>query len=402
MDATWKNSFALLALAGLVSLASAQETLQQPVGVRGVEPKLQLRHAFELDPKSANRPPHSDPEVRQASTSPHTPKSQKLLALYAEAERLAGRPRAASDFTDLIERCQQAQQQQLAKDESSGLARLTSWAMNRRGELRIAAGDPREAFEDFQRAIVLDQRNHAAFLNRGVTLAQYGQSEHAHRDFCTAISLQPSDASAYHNRAELRIQQGNFAGAAADFTAALEHGQPDATLYAGRGYAYANQGDAKNAARDYTEALRLAPGNCETLVLRGSLYASVGQYEQALTDFTSALESNEESATANRSTAWLLATCPDERFRDPELALEAARRAKQFGQEGDALAEEVLAAAYASAGHFEVAVRLQQRALGLAPDQLKAEMNQRLELYRQSRAYLQSPARVAAAASATR
>ncbi|MCA9238672.1 MAG: tetratricopeptide repeat protein [Planctomycetales bacterium] len=396
MDATWKKRLALLPLLTLTALAGAEEKLKQPFGMRGVEPRVQLRHAFELDPKAVARPPHADPEVRQASTDPHHPKSQTLLALYAEAERLAGRPRPVSDFTDLIERCRQAQEV-LEEQESTGLARLTSWALNRRGELRVAAGEPREAFEDFQQAILLDQQNPAALLNRGVTLAQYGQPEHASRDFCAAIALDPSGQAAYRNRAELRLQQGDFAGATADFSAALEHGQPDATLYTGRGFAQANLGKAALAAKDYTAALRLAPGDCETLVLRGSLYAGVGQYENALTDFTAALESNAESATANRSTAWLLATCPDKRFHDAELALEAARRAQQFGDKNDPLVKEALAAAYAAAGQFEIAERLQQQALDAAPAQLKAEMGQRLGLYREGRGYVQPRVQIARA-----
>jgi tetratricopeptide (TPR) repeat protein len=89
--------------------------------------------------------------------------------------------------------------------------------------------------------------------------------------------------------------------------------------------------------------------------------------------------------------AWLLATTPDPRQRDPAGAVELAERAVRLAP--DAAVVDTLAAAYASAGRFADAVQAAQRAHSLASQAgeaaLAVEIGRRLALYRRRLPYVE-------------
>lgn len=402
-----RRSVALMA--GMALTAAAEEPLPlplpmeasqlvQPAVAQPDDPRQQVRGAFELDPQLIEKkspPPESPSRVRLASTNPTRPRGEALASLYEEAERLSAHLRSISDLTDFIEQCADASGR-VADQDRTALDRLNSWACNRRGELLVTAGKPRDAFADFQHAIVLDNGNWSALHNRGVTLAEHGLSHDALVDFDRALTLHPACDTARRNRAELLVEMGRFDKAVSDYSAALRATPADASLYAGRAFAQWQLGRFRHAAQDYNASLTLLPTDANALAGRGTLYAELGYYEQAIADLDAALAADPASAPAYRSVAWLLATCPDQRFRDPQKALEAARRAVRFGGEGDAILLDVLAASHASAGQLDQAVRVQQQAVVLATQELKPELEARLALYRSGRPYRQAQAQAAA------
>ena len=85
--------------------------------------------------------------------------------------------------------------------------------------------------------------------------------------------------------------------------------------------------------------------------------------------------------------AWLLATCPDDHFRDGKRALECALRACQLSHWKRSNALDTLAAAHAEVGQFAEAISLEKRALEV-PEFEKAqgkEARDRLKLYEQGK-----------------
>ncbi|BBO73334.1 hypothetical protein DSCW_07510 [Desulfosarcina widdelii] len=64
----------------------------------------------------------------------------------------------------------------------------------------------------------------------------------------------------------------------------------------------------------------------------GDLYFGRGNFEQAVSAYRSALELEPENALVLNNYAWLLATCEDSSFRDPELALGLAQKAASIEQ----------------------------------------------------------------------
>jgi hypothetical protein len=80
--------------------------------------------------------------------------------------------------------------------------------------------------------------------------------------------------------------------------------------------------------------------------------------------------------------AWLLATCPDETYRDPNRAVELATKACELGRWKNAGHIDTLATACAESGDMESAVKWQTRAVELAPEPRKPGYKSRLEQYK--------------------
>ena len=89
--------------------------------------------------------------------------------------------------------------------------------------------------------------------------------------------------------------------------------------------------------------------------------------------------------------AWILATHPDPVIREPAEAVRLGERAAALSRRGDPVVLDVLAAAYAAAGQFDLAVRTAQNALALASvagaTELEQLIRQRLALYGSSQPY---------------
>jgi tetratricopeptide (TPR) repeat protein len=127
------------------------------------------------------------------------------------------------------------------------------------------------------------------------------------------------------------------------------------------------------------------------------VFAEMGDFARAIDDFQQSLALDAESADAYRSLAWLLATCPDPRFRHPQKALVAAQRAAKYAPPGDCFVLDALAAAHANAGHFDEAVRYQREAVSAAPGGFAQPFAARLALYEQGQPFRNAIGRPAAA-----
>jgi tetratricopeptide (TPR) repeat protein len=138
-------------------------------------------------------------------------------------------------------------------------------------------------------------------------------------------------------------------------------------------------------------ALGILPDDPDLLTQRGNLAAERGDFDRALADFQQAIATDPNCAEAYRSLAWLRATCPDERHRDPQEALSAAGAAAELSAAGDYLVLEALAAAHAAAGQFDEAVQIQQRAMAGAPPELVEPARQRLALYQAGQPFRSGP-----------
>ena len=87
--------------------------------------------------------------------------------------------------------------------------------------------------------------------------------------------------------------------------------------------------------------------------------------------------------------AWILATTSSATLRDPGQAIQLAEHAAVLTNRHDAGVLDVLAAAQAAAGRFDVAVASCDEALALTPAQpLARAIRERRALYSQHRAYV--------------
>ena len=306
---------------------------------------------------------------------------------WAMAQDVAAQAQSLDEFSRVIDLCRHGLNSGPARGEATSMRSLAAWAANRCGELQSEGGREDDALKSFEEALELDPYCWLALHNRAVSRAQQGQIDTALDDFNRALTLNPGLAVAYRNRGELLASLGRTNDAIADYGRAIDQLPQDAGLHMMRGHALHRLGKYPQALDDLNRAIELAAENFEAYTHRGNILAELGDYKQAVRDFHQALRLNPESADAYRSIAWLLATCPDERFRNPQKALNAAEQASKLSAPGDPFILEAQAAAYACAGEFDQAVQFQQEAVSIAPSGFVDQFASRLALYQENKPF---------------
>ncbi|MCG6895106.1 MAG: tetratricopeptide repeat protein [Desulfobacteraceae bacterium] len=176
--------------------------------------------------------------------------------------------------------------------------------------------------------------------------------------FNKAIEQNPDNAGAYNSRGAAWHKMGVYERAIRDYTAAL-HLDPDlAGAYNNRGVAWYQRGETVRAIADYDRALSLDPDYVSALQNRAAAWRRTGDFDRAITDLRRA-EQLQPAYDIYLPLAWILAACPDPRFRNGPAAEEYARKAVALRSDADSLG--ALAAAYAEQGRFDDALRLEQQ-----------------------------------------
>ncbi len=324
-------------------------------------------------------------------------------SLIKQAYQRTSSAASAEQFTEIIDLCGRAEAAGVNQEQSDYLKRLLGWSHNKRGELYADqaaaasdAGDADEAarwdalaLEDFERSVAYDPTRFKTLHNRGVSYALAGNYQAAVADFTRVIELHSEHANAWFNRAEIRYELGQLDQAIEDYTEVLRLTPRDFGAYTGRGHAHFLAGRLRVALADYEQALALQPRSADAHANRGDAHQGLGLWEQAAEDYRQAVRLDPHSARAYESAAWLMATCPDERFRNAELAQQAAAKAVEL--RGDAPPDvgqlDTLAAVQANAGRFDEAQQTLAGAITLASGVVKSELQNRLRLYQAQQPY---------------
>ncbi|MDP6444175.1 MAG: tetratricopeptide repeat protein, partial [Pirellulaceae bacterium] len=249
---------------------------------------------------------------------------QLISGIYARTKTA----KTLNDFTTVIELCEKARTYKLSKPNYEYLNRLEAWAYNKRGESNAdkaasltESGDLKQAEEldavalkDFSKAVEFDPKRWKAVHNRGVSYAMVGKYEEAIGDFTRTLELNPKYINGWFNRAEIRYEIGEYGKAIGDYDRAIELDPKDVGAYTSRGHSFFQLRRIEEAIRDYSKVLQLAPGNADAYVNRGDAYRARGQWDVAAADYRKAVAIDNNSGRAYQSAAWLMATCPDERF----------------------------------------------------------------------------------------
>ena len=114
--------------------------------------------------------------------------------------------------------------------------------------------------------------------------------------------------------------------AIADYDEAIRLAPDEAGVYCNRGLSYLRMDDLDRALADFAAAICLNPKFHLTYNNRGYAYLLRGQYEQALADFQRAIELDPKHPNAYKNLAWLMATCPEAKYRDGETAVSTPGR----------------------------------------------------------------------------
>jgi tetratricopeptide (TPR) repeat protein len=143
-----------------------------------------------------------------------------------------------------------------------------------------------------------------------------------------------------------------------------------------------------NAIKDYSEAIRLRPTDSASLYSRGYMWYSKKDYEKALADYDETLRLDRKNVSALNDKSWILATCPNARWRDGKTSVELANKAIELADKDRATQlRDTLAAGYAEIGEFDKAVVEEMKVLEdkSIDKQVRVKCERRLELYRQKK-----------------
>ncbi len=327
--------------------------------------------------------------------------SSDLLKIY----QLTKTATTESTVSGIVSSCKQiSNDRRRPRTDRDYAESLLAWALNRRGELRsdraaklveqgkLPEADQldRIAADDFRAAIEYAPNNWRTHHNYAISLAMKGSYNRAIDELNVAIDLKPDYANSFFNRGELFFELEDYASAIKDYTQAIELKSDDAQYFNSRGHSKFMLQAHSDALLDYERAVELNPKNAAFQTDLADAYQYVGQWKEAAKAYQAAVAADNSYSRAYQNAAWLMATCPDEEFRNPELAVAAAQKALDLDVEETPRGLDTLGAALAASGKTDQASETAANAVQLAADEAqKTEYSQRLALYRQGRVYRQ-------------
>ncbi len=314
---------------------------------------------------------------------------KQLIGIASKIAATATTPREYSEMIYYLDKALAANS--IVPEHRGYAQKLKGWSHNRLGEYFASQGKDAAALTQFETAVELNFKHWKALHNRGVSYAMSSRLDEAAQDFSATIRLHPEYANAWFNRAEVFMRQGKIDLAIENYSQAISLDAEDAGFYAGRGKAYRLRGNFELSESDLNRALLLDDRLTKAHLQRGKMWLARGEYDNAAADFRAAVRNDPRSAEAFRCVAWMMATCKDEKFRDPKRSLQFAKKAIELKGTEDFRLVDTMAAAHANAGQFNYAATEQQRAIelaaGKATGQELHELKQRLHQYSQQAPY---------------
>lgn len=339
--------------------------------------------------------PEIDEEVSRSAVS------SDLEAIYRKTDSAI----TIADFSQIIDVCRNViGDSQRSKNDRQYARTLMSWALNKRGEARsdqagllVRSQQLNEAQEldakarkDFETAIEMDNTRWRAHHNLAITQAVRGETKAALASLATVIRLNPDYPNAYFNRAEILFRSHQFEAALQDYDKVVELNPDDSSAYSGRGHTFYAIGKSEEALNDYFKAMELSPQSAEAATEYADTCHALGKWKEAAAAYQRALQLDGSNARTLQNAAWMMATCPDEFYRNGEAAVRTANRAVQAASGTNAQVLDVLAAAQAASGDFAGAQSTIAEALrSTANPNLRDELQLRAKLYQRKRAYMQ-------------
>jgi tetratricopeptide (TPR) repeat protein len=221
---------------------------------------------------------------------------------------------------------------------------------------------------------------------------ELGQLDRAVRHLEVAIQLNPQFAVARYNLGTALEAAGRTHDAAQRYREALDISPMYAAAHNALGRVLLITGDIENASQHLQLAFRLSPYDPETHLNLAHLMTMEGKVREAISHYQDALHHRPDYVACLEGLAWILSVHWDASVRQPADALRLAERAVELTHNGDAVALQVLAAAYAAAGRFDEAVHSAETAATLAATgriaDLSEQIRQELVLYRQKQPYV--------------
>src|SRR6266436_2102937 len=238
--------------------------------------------------------------------------------------------------------------------------------------------------------------NDVALTNLGTSLMDRGQLDDALSYFQSALAIRSRSEHSHYNLSLALIHDsvGNVLGRKGRLDEAIAHFRQAIAFRPDYPDAHYNLGtllfqrhDLDGAISEWRITLSLHPNDPGTNANLGNALVQKGLLREAATHYEVALQSEPDSPVALNNLAWLLSAGPDDSLRNGARAVELARNLTRVSKQNNPFFIRTLAAAYAEAGQFDLAIETAQGASELANAQgqhsLAIQIQDETDLYRQ-------------------
>ena len=206
------------------------------------------------------------------------------------------------------------------------------------------------------------------------------------------VRREPKLVEVWRQLGGLHAAAGRYQPARLAFERAVELNPREATAWLLLARTWRAEGDNAAARHVLNEATATLPASPELWSELGVCSQAMRDYRAALDAFRRAHQLQPESREIANTLAWHLATVPDAALRDPAAAVGLAEIACADRATTPPGWLDTLAATYAANNQFDDAVRTGEAALAAAraakDEKLATAVTARLDLYRQSKAYV--------------
>lgn len=209
--------------------------------------------------------------------------------------------------------------------------------------------------------------------------------------FTHTLEVIPDNPFAHNGLGLALLDEGQTAAALKHFERALQLNPEYDDAMRGLGVALARQGQMGEAIAWVRRAVRINPRLSLTCGELAAWLRARGDYQGAIECYREVVTASPDRADWLNDFAWLLASCPDAKFRDGAEAVRLATRACELTRYHQPLLIGTLAAAQAENGEFEKAIRSARQAAETAeaagqPEVAKWNL-ELIELYQNGHAY---------------
>ena len=246
-------------------------------------------------------------------------------------------------------------------------------------------GHPEAALAHYHRAAEIEPGNAVVIGRFAAFLLRMGKTDEAIPWLEKTLRLNPRDVAMEVNLAMALASTGKVDEAIGHLEKAALLAPGDAGIQTNLGAALAMRGRAGEAIPHLAKALQADPGSAEAHYHMGVALAQQGKPADAVAEWRKSLAIQPDNVLALNRLAQVLATSADAALRDGAEAVRLAEHAAGLTESPDPALLDTLAAAYAEAGEFPLAVDTARRALQLAADRhedrLAEGVRARLALY---------------------
>ena len=148
-----------------------------------------------------------------------------------------------------------------------------------------------------------------------------------------------------------------------------------------------------NSKTVFEHTLNVAGSSAIANIYLAQALVNEGDMDAALTHFKEALKLSPNKIDLLNNLAWLRATHNNEKYRNPQEAIELAERACRLTNYRNAVILDTLAVAYAASGNFQKAIAFSKKALANSADdeKLTKEIQKHMLLFKTNKSYVEPP-----------